>query len=136
MNILETARATGVRFSEPCQACETGLLVTRDGHQAVCQGCGATEPTSGLTLTGSREKARVSVVYYVLFGDRVKIGTTMNLRSRLRSIPHDEVLATEPGGYELEKRRHAQLHSSRIYANREWFYYNDEVRAHIASLSA
>lgn len=52
-----------------------------------------------------------SVVYYVNDGDSIKIGTTTNLRSRLLAlrIPESDLLATEPGGPKLERKRHAQF---------------------------
>lgn len=58
-----------------------------------------------------------SVVYYVaLPGDRIKIGTSGNLPERLRSLRVDRaaVLATEPGGLSLERRRHRQFAAYRI----------------------
>ena len=61
------------------------------------------------------------VVYYVLFGDRVKIGTTRNLRQRLLEVPHDQVLALEPGDATLERQRHAKFRAFRLH--REWFAY-------------
>ena len=61
-----------------------------------------------------------NVVYYIRFGDRIKIGTTGNLTGRLMTLPHDELLATEPGGIELEKQRHRQF-AADLVAGREWF---------------
>lgn len=72
------------------------------------------------------------IVYYVRFGERVKIGTTIQLATRLRSIPHDEVLAVEPGGVEMERRRHLQFADYRMKG--EWFLYGLTLREHIASL--
>lgn len=69
------------------------------------------------------------VVYYVRFADRVKIGTSTNLRSRLSALPHDEVLAVEPGGVDVERRRHAQFCADRIIG--EWFDMSDALKAHI-----
>lgn len=75
-----------------------------------------------------------AVVYYVLFGDRVKIGTTTKLRKRLTAIPHDRVLATEPGSYDVERQRHAQFRHLREGRNREWFRYEAELVDHIRGL--
>lgn len=61
------------------------------------------------------------VVYYIRWADRIKIGTTTNLAQRLRGLYHDELLAVEPGGYELEARRHDQFHDALILGQREWF---------------
>lgn len=78
------------------------------------------------------------VVYYLRFGDRVKIGTTKNLAKRLPDIPHDEVLATEPGGVYVERQRHQQFRHLRakVGHNREWFTLTPELAEHIAAVRA
>jgi len=63
---------------------------------------------------------RVDVVYYLRFGDRVKIGTTANPRQRFAAIWHDEVMAFERGDRRLEQRRHAQFAADR-FGGSEWF---------------
>lgn len=68
-------------------------------------------------------------VYYIRFGDRIKIGTTKNLLNRLVAIPYDEVLAIEPGGFGLESLRHKDFGAHRI--NGEWFNNSPEILAHI-----
>lgn len=73
-----------------------------------------------------------SVVYYVLFGDRIKIGTTTNLTRRLQDLPHDELLATEPGGTGVERQRHAQFGVYRVTG--EWFEMGDELVDHVNEL--
>lgn len=72
------------------------------------------------------------IVYYLRFADRIKIGTTKNLGSRLKVIPHDEVLATEPGDHELEHQRHEQFAHLRITG--EWFESGPDLLAHISGL--
>lgn len=83
-----------------------------------------------------RPDTKHAVIYYVRFGDRVKIGTTTNIRQRMASIPHDEVLATELGSYDLEKQRHAQFADLRHTKRGEWFRYEGALVDHIASLTA
>lgn len=78
-------------------------------------------------------EAGVSVVYYLRFGDRVKIGTTTNLAKRRQAVPHDELLATEPGGRQTEHARHLQFADQRITG--EWFTYVDPLRGHITELA-
>lgn len=77
-------------------------------------------------------------VYYIRFGDRVKIGTTKNLTKRLKAVPHDEVMATEPGGLYVEQRRHGQFEHLRIRTgtHREWFTLTPELAEHIAAVRA
>lgn len=73
------------------------------------------------------------VVYYLAFGDRVKIGTTRNLPQRVAVLPHDEILAVEPGGREVEQRRHREFAASRL-GKTEWFEPSAALRAHINTL--
>lgn len=73
------------------------------------------------------------IVYYLRFGDRIKIGTTTNLAVRLKVIPHDELLATEPGGYEREQTRHREFGHCQVL--NEWFRGDDpKLLAHIGQL--
>lgn len=75
-----------------------------------------------------------SVVYYLRFADRIKIGFSRNLGNRLLAIPHDELLAIEPGGPAVERRRHQQFAQHRIVG--EWFAASEDLRAHIAEIKA
>jgi hypothetical protein len=79
------------------------------------------------------QEGRKHVVYYLRFGDRIKIGTTTCLVSRLNSLPHDEVLATEPGGVEVEDKRKTQFAEHRITG--EWFRMTPALLRHIATLA-
>lgn len=66
----------------------------------------------------AEDYAAACVVYYVRIGDKIKIGFTGNLTQRMKSLRADKanVLAVEPGGRELEARRHKQF--SRLRAGR------------------
>ena len=60
----------------------------------------------------AQARADQAVVYYIrLPGDRIKIGTTTNMTIRLTGlrVHREDVLATEPGGYDLERARHQQF---------------------------
>lgn len=74
------------------------------------------------------------VVYYLRWADRIKIGTTKNLRNRTRSIYFDEVLAAEPGGPGLEAIRHREFSKLRISGQREWFRAAPELMIHTAAI--
>lgn len=77
------------------------------------------------------------VVYYLrLPGDRVKIGTTRDLRTRVGSLRAtlDDVLATEPGGRPLEQLRHRQFAEDRINPRREDFRASDVLMSHVRML--
>lgn len=72
------------------------------------------------------------VVYYLRFGDRIKIGTSTNLARRLQSVPCDEVMAVEPGGLALEGARHDKFAELRITG--EWFRPGDALLDHVFDL--
>lgn len=78
-------------------------------------------------------------VYYVRIGSHVKIGTTVDLRRRLRSfyVDHDPdlLLALEPGDGRVEAARHAQFRDERVYVNRELFNPSRRLLAHIDALN-
>ena len=81
-------------------------------------------------------RERKSVVYYLRVGALVKIGTTENLPARLRGYPPDTVvLAVEPGGEVVEKRRHAQFRDDLSHGN-EWFRPSLALMQHIADVRA
>lgn len=72
------------------------------------------------------------VVYYLRFGDTIKIGTSRNLHGRLKQIPHNELLAIEPGGRVREKLRHDQFAESRLHG--EWFRVDADLQDHVAHI--
>ncbi len=70
-------------------------------------------------------------VYYLRFGDRIKIGTSSSLKGRLSTLPYDEVLALEPGSYDLERSRHEEFAAHLVDGQREWFRDAPEIWAHV-----
>lgn len=72
---------------------------------------------------------RHEVVYYMRFGHLIKIGTTGLLGNRARELKPDEVLAAEPGSYDLESERHRQF--GRFLAEGEYFFPAPALMAHI-----
>lgn len=81
-----------------------------------------------------------SVVYYATctYGGSVKIGTSTNLRGRLKAlsvverVPY-ELLAAEPGYFEKERALHQRFAHLRIThgGSREHFMVDDELTAHM-----
>ncbi|MFF2371986.1 GIY-YIG nuclease family protein [Agromyces sp. NPDC058110] len=114
----------------PCSACGCRVGV-RYPSGWLCADC---EWRLGEAPDGELTPVRVEVVYYVRYRDQVKIGTSANPRQRLASIPHDEVLAFEPGGRRLEQRRHVQF-ADRRFAGTEWFAKHAELDEHIEALA-
>ncbi|MDO9397338.1 MAG: GIY-YIG nuclease family protein [Herbiconiux sp.] len=78
--------------------------------------------------------ATVEVVYYLRFGDRVKIGTSAGPRARLAQLRHDELLAFERGGRSREQARHVQFAAHRLGG--EWFALRGDLADHVAALAA
>ncbi|MEV7608954.1 GIY-YIG nuclease family protein [Microbacterium sp. NPDC089320] len=74
----------------------------------------------------------IEVVYYIRYDRRVKIGTSRRPRQRLSSIRHDELLAFERGGRDLEQARHREF--AAIREGGEWFTLTPQLGAHIATL--
>ncbi len=73
-----------------------------------------------------------SVVYYVRIGDLIKIGVTVNMKARMPQVMPDEILATEPGGIELERQRQTQFAHLRVRGER--FARGEDLLAHIAQI--
>lgn len=68
------------------------------------------------------------VVYFVLNGNRVKIGTTTNLRNRVRALalPSSNVIAVVRGGRSKEADLHATLSHLRV-GRTEWFAFDHPI---------
>lgn len=73
-------------------------------------------------------------VYYIALRDCIKIGTTYNMVARMSQLMPDAVLATEPGGREVEKARHRQFKTLRAPLGREYFSVHPDLLAHIEAI--
>ena len=127
------ARDAGVTdlLPSPCLACgrRVGIRYPSGWICAACEWRVGDLPDQGVV------DVRVDVVYYLRFGDRIKIGTSNNPRQRIAALPHHEVLAFELGGRMLEQRRHAQFADLRI-PRTEWFETGPALSEHVAVLQA
>nr|WP_316304651.1 GIY-YIG nuclease family protein [Clavibacter michiganensis] len=112
----------------PCPACGSRLGV-RYPSGWLCAVC---EWRHGDHPDGELAPPRVDVVYYIRFGDRLKIGTSANPRQRLGTLRHDELLAFERGGRAVERARHAEFARQR-YDRTEWFELDAELRCSSAA---
>jgi hypothetical protein len=81
-------------------------------------------------------RPRTDVVYYIRFGNRIKIGTTTNLPKRMEVLPHDEILAIEPGDTTREHGRHAEFRRHLTPGQREWFEVAPAILGHASALRA
>ncbi len=79
-----------------------------------------------------------NVVYYARLGaNHIKVGTTSDLPRRmveLRVVNETNLLAAEPGGYQLERERHEQFRKWRYSRRTEDFAEAPELLAHIADV--
>ena len=127
------ARDNGVTdlLPSPCLACGSRLGV-RYPSGWLCAIC---EWRVGELPDQSAPHARVDVVYYLRFRDRIKIGTSANPRQRFAGLRYDELLAFERGDRLVEQRRHAQFSAHRILRS-EWFEAHEALTGHITVLSA
>lgn len=80
-----------------------------------------------------------AVVYYVAWKNRpdiVKIGTTTNLRLRLKGLSSTReparVLVVEPGSYHLERKRHRQF--SHLRVENEIYRWVPQMAEHVQAL--
>lgn len=72
------------------------------------------------------------VVYYIRIGNLIKIGTTSDMRQRMLKLKPEEILAAEPGSYELERKRHQQFARHRSHG--EYFLPARELTDHIQAI--
>lgn len=78
-------------------------------------------------------RQEASRVYYMRIGNRVKIGFSTNLIERVKTINPEELMAVEPGGQDVERRRHGQFCQLRTHG--EWFELEEPLTSHIARLA-
>lgn len=116
------------RYDFPLPLCSEHLVKTLTAAVQVIRAA-KLDPSKA---TPPPERVRNEIIYYIKFGSRIKIGTTTNLVGRLKTIPHDTVLAVEPGGRTLEHQRHREFAAHRITG--EWFAPAPELMSHIATL--
>lgn len=80
------------------------------------------------------------VVYYARLGaNHIKIGTTGDLRARmvaLRVVNDSNLLAAEPGSYDLERQRHEQFKKWRYQRRKEDFGEAPDLLEHIRQVRA
>lgn len=144
--INETARTADppTRLWVPCPDCGLRMLQYRARAGSItCEHCQTTwteadrpdllAPNPRPTPPHLRPDA-LPVVYYLRFGDRIKIGTTSDLRSRLAALPPGDLLAIEPGTYDLERQRHTQFALHHLAG--EWFQDGAALQDHIRQVRA
>jgi hypothetical protein len=102
----------------------------RDDGRWVCAACGW---PLGEVPDHDLPRPVIEVVYYLRWAERIKIGTSRNPKQRLAAIRHEELLAFERGGRDLEQARHVQF--AHVREGGEWFTATDELLAHIEAVA-
>jgi hypothetical protein len=89
---------------------------------------GAFDEETGYRPLNIPDRSHGDVVYFILNGNRVKIGTTTNLRNRVRalSLKPRNVIACVPGGRQHEDAMHAKFTELRI-GRTEWFSFEGPI---------
>jgi hypothetical protein len=82
-----------------------------------------------LALFATNQPPRPHRVYFIQFGDRVKIGYTANLRRRMVSLPKDRILKVIEGNRHTEGLWHEKWKHLRVTG--EWFTLTPELQAAI-----
>lgn len=129
--VLGLASGLADPLPSPCRLCGSRLGVRFLSGRV----CGVCEWPYGEHPDGGLAPPRLDVVYYLRFGERVKIGTTTNPRQRFTAIRHEEVLAFERGDRHVEHRRHEQFAAERAGTS-EWFAVSPRLLEHIDTLAA
>ena len=127
-----------------CPACRTATIIDSiDLPNARCGACGTDFAAPGMLLelpqiAAAREAdlRRPGIVYYMRFGDRIKIGFTTDLRARALNVPNDEVVAAQPGTMRDERDLHQRFADILVEGQNEWFHNNADLEAHMASVRA
>lgn len=91
--------------------------------------CEQPRPTLAARAARKREPERV---YVAAFGDRLKIGVSVNPEQRCSSFHADQILGIIPGGRALERELHAEFRTCQISG--EWFRDHLAIRRRVKEL--
>lgn len=146
VNRIATSRPPGGFFDATCcypncEAASSALVeepicdthITRV-HRAVSLLLKEFKPPEVGRPAVKHEPKHAGLVYFIKFGNRIKIGFTTNLAQRLTQLPHDEVLVTVAGSFSTEKRLHNKFKHLRVVG--EWFEAAPELLEYTANLRA
>lgn len=120
-----------------------GLTKERDERRRAAEAAQARQARTDAEVWRARREAAKQwkespgIVYYILRGSLIKIGTTVRPRQRFDALMPDAVLAVEPGDPELERLRHVQFASLRERkVGREYFTPGPDLIEFIRALRA
>jgi hypothetical protein len=89
---------------------------------------------SRVAVLTARAAKGTPLVYFIRLGPYVKVGTSVDVLARIGalSLAPGNLLAVIPGSYDVERVTHHTY--ARLRAFREWFYFQDELKAHVIDL--
>jgi hypothetical protein len=142
MSVIREWQRAGIELTEELMAAALKLAHARleDDRRKAAETLaarereGAAQAALATLKPGTFSDAPGAVVYYIRRGKYVKIGTTTNLKQRMRDLMPDEVLAVEPGSYKLESDLHYAFRGIRLSPDREYFELTEELQAHIGAV--
>ena len=73
-------------------------------------------------------------VYFIRFGERIKIGYSTTPYRRIAALPHDAVLGLIPGSLHVEHDWHRRFKASRVVG--EWFHATADLLLAIGAATA
>lgn len=102
-----------------------GAIVASLGYQIADTQPASQEPPSEPVRWEIPARKHQPLVYFIRNGNRIKIGTTTELKRRIRTLAlrPENVALLLPGGRPLERELHRQFADFRI-GNSEWFAYD------------
>lgn len=80
-----------------------------------------------------RPDSPCAVVYYARLGNRIKIGTSTNVRDRMTDLSAEELITLEYGGRNIELQRHREFATLRVVG--EWFRMEEPLMGHMTLLA-
>jgi len=108
------------------------MLLTNTSVNPTMKGIGGKQTAKRLAAPYAPPRGRAGVVYFIQFGDRIKIGFTSDLKRRMQVLPHDKVLAVIAGTMQDERRCHEKFAHLRLTG--EWFSAGPELLTFINKL--
>ena len=104
------------------------------GRQAILRD-GCVELANRLRAKPATKAAKASWVYFIRWGDRIKIGTSVDPKARARSLSLTDqaILLVIPGDRTTERELHATFQPIRIDAT-EWFHATQDLLLFIEDL--
>lgn len=130
--VVMEMRDSGVELTE--ETMDAAIKIGSKRHREHLREAAGRPPVIGGVPHNLPRPPKESVVYYVRRAEFVKIGTTVRLKERMSALAPDEILAIEPGSYELEKQLHTRFARLRAPFMREYFRMEKPLMDHIAGV--